>query len=180
MKNTTAFILLLVAIGLFYAFIMPTYEKVQALQTQSNQYKDILANVEALSDRRDDLEVKYKNTPPAEIARLERILPENVDTVNLAMNFDSIAARYGISIQSIRTIESKEDTGKKVVQAKTAKPYESMTVSFSFFATYENFRKFMADIEKSLRIIDVKSVSFQATENNIYEFQVSVETYWLK
>ena len=180
MKNSTAFILLLLSVGLFYAVFMPRYEKVQGLVSQQDQYKEVLANVSQLGQIRDDLEVKYQNTPAQEVARLEKILPSNVDTVNLAMNFDSIAARYGISIKSIRTVESKVDTGSGIIQTNGNKPYERVTVSFSFISTYENFRKFMTDIEKSLRIIDVKSVSFQTTESGIYEFQVSVQTYWLK
>lgn len=179
MKNTTAFILLLVSVGLFYAVISPRYEKVQALQGQAGQYRDILANAEALGERRDDLLSQYNNVSPAEVARLEKILPANVDTVNLAMNFDSIAARYGISINSVRTVDSKTDTGAGVVQSAGKKLYEKVTISFSFIATYENFRRFMADIEKSLRIIDVKSVSFSTTDSGIYEFNVSVDTYWL-
>jgi Tfp pilus assembly protein PilO len=180
MKNTTAFILLLLSVGLFYAVFMPRYEKVQGLMNQQGQYREVLNNVSELSEIRDDLEVKYQNTPAQEIARLEKILPANVDTVNLAMNFDSIAARYGISIKSIRTVESKAEIGTSIVQGNGNKPYDRVTVSFSFISTYDNFRKFMADIEKSLRVIDVKSVSFQATESGIYEFQVSVQTYWLK
>jgi Tfp pilus assembly protein PilO len=180
MKNTTSFMLLLLSVGLFYAVFMPRYEKVQGLMSQQGQYREVLGNVSELSEIRDDLEVKYQNTPTEEITRLEKILPANVDTVNLAMNFDSIAARYGISIKSIRTIESKVDTGSGIVQTTGSKPYEKVTVSFSFISTYANFRKFMADIEKSLRIIDVKSVSFQTTESGIYEFQVSVQTYWIK
>lgn len=172
--------MLLLSVGLIYAVFMPRYEKVQGLMNQEKQYKEILDNVSALSDIRDDLEVKYENLPQAEVARLEKILPSNVDTVNLAMNFDSIAARYGISIKSIRTVESKTDTGTSIVQSSDKKPYQRVTVSFSFISTYPNFRKFMADIEKSLRLIDVKSVAFQTTESGIYEFQVSVETYWLK
>lgn len=180
MKNSTSLILLLLSVGLFYAVFMPRYERVQGLMNQQSQYREVLNNVSELGEIRDDLEVKYQNTPAQEIARLEKILPANVDTVNLAMNFDSIAARYGISIKSIRTVDSKAEVGTSIVQSSGSKPYDRITVSFSFISTYDNFRKFMADIEKSLRIIDIKSVSFQTTESGIYEFQVSVQTYWLK
>lgn len=179
MKNTTGIILILVSIGLFYTFVSPHYDKVKILRNQSTQYKNILANVSDLAKKRDDLEAKYNNTPEQEIARLEKILPGNVDTVNLAMTFDSIAARYGISIKSIRAVDKKDDLGTAIVQSNNA-PYDAVTVSFSFISTYPNFRKFMADIETSLRIIDMKSVAFQATESGLYEFQVSVDTYWLK
>ena len=179
MKNTTALILLLISIGLFYTVISPHYATVQTLSAQSSKYKDILASVSALTATRDDLSVKLANMPATEVAKLEKILPDNVDTVNLAMTFDSIASRYGISIKSVRTVEAKTDTGTSIVAASPV-PYEKVTVSFSFVSTYDNFRKFMSDIEQSLRIIDVKSVSFQSTDSGIYEYQVSVDTYWLK
>lgn len=179
MKNSNAFILLLISVGLFYTVISPRYEKVQSLKSQETQYKDILANVKALSERRDDLAVKFGNVPPNEVARVEKILPSTVDTVNLAMNFDSIASRYGISIKSIRVAES-EDAGSTIIQSDGGKAYDDVTVSFSFTSTYPNFKRFLADIEKSLRLIDVKSVSFTTTVSGIYEFDVSVRTYWLK
>ncbi|MBX4195667.1 type 4a pilus biogenesis protein PilO [Candidatus Parcubacteria bacterium] len=180
MKNSTAFILLLVSVGLFYTFISPHYEKVDVLKKQSDQYKNILGNVAELTKIRQDLDVKYQNTPATEIARLEKIVPDNVDTVNLAMNFDAIAARYGISIKSIRTVDNKDDAGTSIMQSGQQKSYDTVTVSFSFITTYQNFRKFMQDVEQSLRIIDVKSLAFKTSESGIYEFQITIETYWLK
>ena len=36
------------------------------------------------------------------------------------------------------------------------------------------------DLEKSLRIMNVKSISFKASDNGLYEHQITLETYWLK
>ncbi|MEK7194173.1 MAG: type 4a pilus biogenesis protein PilO [Patescibacteria group bacterium] len=180
MKNSTALILLLLSVGLFYSFILPYYDKVTALRAQSSQYKEILTNVSELGKKRDDFEVKYSNIPQSEISRLEKVLPGNVDTVTLAMNFDSIASKYGISIKSIRTVDQTADVNSGIVQEDLSKMYKAVTVTFSFVAAYEDFRNFMADIEKSLRIIDVKSVFFDASDTGLYEFLVTVQTYWLK
>ena len=49
MKNSTALILLLISVGLFYVVVSPQYGKVQVLQAQSTQYKEILANVEEVT-----------------------------------------------------------------------------------------------------------------------------------
>lgn len=180
MKNSTAFVLLMVSVGVFYTFISPNYEKVQSLREQSQKYKDTLSSIEELNNKRDDLQVKYENTPQAEIVKLEKVLPGNVDTVNLAMNFDAIASNYGISIKSIRTVEDGNETGADIIQDSDSASYGAVSVSFSFVATYEDFRNFIADIEKSLRIIDIKSVTFNPSESGLYEFNVSVDTYWLK
>ncbi len=178
MKNSTAFILLILSVALFYSFVMPYYDKVNVLRDQSTKYKEILGNIVDLAQKRDDLEVKYANIPPEEVIRLEKVLPDNVDTVNLAMNLDSIAAKYGISINSIRAVEANDQAGFEIVQS-TAGPYAPVSISFSFVASYQDFRNFIEDIEQSLRIIDIKNITFDTTETGLYEFSISADTYWL-
>ena len=178
MKNSTALILLVLSVALFYSFVFPYYEKVGVLREQSAKYQDILNNIVDLAQKRDDLEVKYSNIPAEEVLRLEKVLPDNVDTVNLAMNLDSIASKYGISINSIKAVEANNQAGFEIVQSTTG-PYAPVTISFSFVAGYQDFRSFIADIEQSLRIIDIKSINFSSTETGLYDFSISAETYWL-
>ncbi|MDB5266953.1 MAG: hypothetical protein JWN89_768 [Parcubacteria group bacterium] len=181
MKNSTAIVLILIAGGLFYTFINPQYTKVKGLRDEANKYDEILSNVSTLTETRDSLLMKYRSMPKVELERLSKVLPDNVDTVKLAMDFDTIAAKYGISIKSIQTGEVKNDTGSNIVQPTAGKPYETVGVTFSFVSSYENFRKFMHDIEQSLRLIDVKSVSFETRgDGGLYEYKVSIQTYWLK
>jgi Tfp pilus assembly protein PilO len=180
MRNSTALILLLLSLGLVFSFILPQYDGVKALRGQAKQYKEILSNVASLTASRDDLEVKYNNLPQADIERLEKVLPDNADAVSLAMTFDSIAANYGISLRSIRTEDNSNQAGVEIVQATASGPYKSVDVSFSFISSYQGFRDFLYDIEQSLRIIDVKSVSFVPDDTGLYDFEVSIRTYWLE
>ncbi len=180
MKNSTAFIIILISAGLLYIFILPQYDKVIALQANQAQYKNILQNVSALETKRDELLVKYQNISKQRMEELSKVLPNNIDTVSLAMNLDSIASRYGISIKSIQTAKDNSNNSSTIVVGATTPIYGSVTFTFSFISNYASFRKFMQDIEKSLRITDIQSVSFQSTTNGLYEYQVSIKTYWLK
>jgi Tfp pilus assembly protein PilO len=184
MKNSTAFTLLLISVGLFYTFTMPQWAKIGGLQAQADTYKSVLANVSELEAKRDQLLVQYKNIPPAQIAELEKILPDNVDTVTLALNLDSIASHYGISLKKVETTTQPpgSQSGNAVVLASdtSSSPYQTVYVNFEFISTYDNFRKFIGDLEKSLRIVDIQSVSFKVGTNNLYDYTVSVQTYWTK
>lgn len=180
MKTTTSLILLLVSVGLFYTFIMPEYAKVQALRVEAAQYQDVLTNVADLSTKRDELLLKYNAIPKDETDNLKKILPDNVNVVELALNLDSIASKYGISIKNVKTIDDKADQSATTVQAPQTGPYQRVVISFSFVSTYENYRKFQHDLEQSLRIIEVKNVSFDTGENGLNQFQMQIETYWLK
>ena len=180
MKNTTAFILILAAAGLLYVFILPEYSKIQSQRADQSQYQNILENVSELQAKRDELLVKYQNISGQQIGQLSKVLPDNVNTVSLAMNLDSIASRYGISIKSIQSIASTRGNSSTIVQGSPSTTYGSADFAFSFITTYSNFKHFMQDLEQSLRIIDVQSVQFQSTTNDLYEFQVTITTYWLK
>lgn len=180
MKNTTAVILLLISAGLFYTVVLPQYQKVLVHRQEAAQYKDILTNVSDLSAKRDELLVQYQAMPKDQVDRLNKVLPDSVDLVKLATDFDSIASKYNVSISGIQTVDMSAQDNSSSIQMTSDQPYNSTNVSITFIASYENFRKFMADIEQSLRIIDVKAISFVPGENDLYQYKVSIETYWLK
>lgn len=179
-KSTTAVILLLLSIGLFYAFTNGQYREVRELRAVAAEYQNVLQNASAIVALRDRLLVSYEALPKAEVDRIDKVLPDDIGTVRLALDLDDMASRYGISIKNIKaTTEASEDAGLVVLPAY-ASIYGKATVSFSFISSYENFKRLLADLEKNLRIMDIKSVSFQAGEANLSDYQISVETYWLK
>jgi hypothetical protein len=180
MKNSTAIILILISIGLFYTFIMPEYGKVQARQAEAAGYNDILGRVSDLSEKRDELLLKYNTIPKVQLENLTKILPDNVNVVELALNLDTIASKYGISIKNVKTVDDKADTSATAVKTVTASGLQKVRITFNFTTTYANYRKFLADLEQSLRIIEVRNVSFTTADNGTNDFQMQIETYWLK
>ncbi|MDO8565363.1 MAG: hypothetical protein Q7R67_01965 [bacterium] len=181
MKNTTAIVLLVLSVALFYTFTSPQYDKVKELSATASEYRTVLANISKITETRDALLDSYDAIPRATIERLSKVLPGNVDTVQLAVDLDAIAARYGISVKNVRidTVALANNASLPVLP-EYSKPYDKTTVSFSFVSNYANFRKFLADLERSLRLMNVKEVSFQSAESGLYEHEVSIETYWLK
>jgi hypothetical protein len=54
------------------------------------------------------------------------------------------------------------------------------TLGFSVTASYKTFKNFLGDLERSLRIIDVKTLSFSAGDKDQYEYNLEINSYWLK
>ena len=180
MKNNTSIILILLSIGLFYTFTSDQYKDVKKLNTLADKYQDVLKNASAIVELRDSLLIDYEAFPKEEIDRINKILPDNIDTVRLALDLDGIASRHGISIKSIQTVTSSDKGLDRIALPENEGLYGKVTVSLSFISNYNNFMNFLDDIEKSLRIMDVKSVSFQTGDSDMYDYQVSIDTYWLK
>jgi len=180
MKSNTAIVLLLLSVGLFYTFTNAQYQDVKKLHTLANEYQNVLENISAIIELREQLLVKYNNLSQAEIGRINKVLPDNVDTVRLALDLDGMASSYGIAIKNIQTSPGSGTDPNLIVLQDSAKVYDSSTLSFSFISNYTNFLNLLSDIETNLRIMDVKSITFLATDSGLYDYNVSVETYWLK
>lgn len=176
--------MILVSAGLIYTVILPQYHNVQAHRAEFNQYKSILANVSELTAKRDELLIKYQAIPKEEIDRLDKVLPDRVDTVKFALDLDKVGSKYGITLKSLKVspVSNSDDSSEiDLSSASTSAPssFETTTIEFSFVSTYDSFDKFMADIGKSLRIMNIQKLSFTSTEDDLQEFKVTVETYWL-
>lgn len=178
MKNSTATILLLISIGLFYTFTSPQYGAVGELRAEADEYRQVLDGADAISEKSYELEAEYRQIPKPELDRLDKALPDSVDTVRLALDLDNIAARYGITLKKV-TVDRLLEEGTGVINVGN-NYYEKVNVTVTFTSNYSNFTKFLSDLEKSLRIANVRAIYFLPSDAGIYDHRITIETYWLK
>lgn len=171
----------IVAIGLFFGYIDPTYQQVKDLRAEELRFDDALERSRELEQVRDQLLAKYNSFPSESLERLQKLLPDNVDNVRLILDLDSIASAYGMRV---RDVSIDRSGGQQLPQAgasgATLAPYNSFNISFSVAGSYEDFLMFLQDLERSLRLVDVVSVSFENTPTGVYDFHVRLRTYWLE
>jgi Tfp pilus assembly protein PilO len=183
MKGIFPIIALVVAGVAFYFYIDPTYTGIQDLRKEEATLNAALSRALELQATRDQLLSRYNTFAPDDLARLEKLLPDHVDNVRLALDMDSLAAQYGMRIRNV-SIEKVDEKKPKPRQTQTVGPdertYESMVLSFTVTGQYDTFRTFLKDLEQSLRLVDIESLSFSSSEVGIYDFTVSLRTYWLK
>jgi Tfp pilus assembly protein PilO len=185
-------ILLILSVASFVVFTNPAYEEVKTLKAQAAQYDTALTNSRKLQEQRDALGVKYRSISPDELARLSKLLPDNADNIRLIIDIQQMAQSYGMTLAAI-----KFDAGQTTAAASASGPLSSATstdvaaasrdygafdLAFSTTATYENFLKFLKDIESSLRLTDIQSIDFSAGDpaKGTTTFTVKLRTYWLK
>ena len=192
MKGVTPIILIALSVGLFIYYIRPQYEQVGALQERQKQYDEALAAADELFQLRDELINKYNSFSTADLRRLQKFLPKQIDDVRLLLDIDQIAEGYDITLEEIEITDvgdENKNTAKGAVRQSDEDDIDLNTLglSFTFDATYDEFVDFFKDLESSLRIIDITELSFRSVgsgENNaysnVYTFSVALQTYWLK
>lgn len=175
--------LVLAAVGIFYGYINPNYRgeniptNIVNLLNERKQYAELLANSNSLIAERNRLVKKNNDLSGSDLERLKKLLPDNIDNVRLIIDIDSIASRYGLNIRNIKISAGALDSERL---GPDNSPYGTLTFKFNIIAAYDKFKLFIQDLEKSLRVIDIASVSFNSTETGAYDYEISVKTYWIK
>ena len=182
MRSFTPIILILVSVALFFVFVNPHYQQTQLLLEQKTEYEDALNRARELESARDELFTKYNSFSRTDLDRLYRLVPEEINIVKLVADMDDVAGRYGIAIKGISVEEEIVDNSMQIVPEERVNSYLTTSISFSFEVKYDQLVNFIRDLEKSLQVIDIVSVSFSSDEKEteIYEYKIKFNTYRLR
>ena len=184
MKFLTPLLLIGISVALFLMFINPTYQTIGVLREEGSQYTAALDRAKQAGVKRDQLVSKYNSFSSEDLKRLLKVLPDRVDNIKLVVDVNNLAAKYGTSIRDIKVGDNTQTSKPNAIIAEAAsKPYGTLSVGFGVTMSYENFLRFLNDIEQSLRLTDVSAIEFDTiasgTSGN-YNYIVTVKTYWLK
>jgi Tfp pilus assembly protein PilO len=183
MKNIFSIIVIVAAIASFVLVVQPQYQEIQALQQKSDELEQVLANARQLQSARDELLEKRSSMSNADIARLEKMVPESVDNVKLILELQNIANDFNLEIQTAST--DREQEGEEGEEEASfvdveSRDYGIISLNFNIVGRYDDFLAFLSDLERNLRIIDVRALSFSGDDTGVYSFSITLDTYWLK
>lgn len=186
-RFATPIVLIIVSIGLFFGFVNKGFKEKVQLEEQVSVYKDAIEKAKQLKAKQEELDGKRLSIGSVNLKNLEKLLPDNVDTVRTIMDLNGIAEDNGILLKSIKISDSKAEESSKVTAGGPTTDvvkkldYESESISFDVNTTYEKFVSFLLDLEESLRILDVTNITLKLPkEGTGYDFSVTAVTYWLK
>ncbi|MBI5456828.1 type 4a pilus biogenesis protein PilO [Candidatus Kaiserbacteria bacterium] len=193
-RTIIAILGLTIAIAVFFLYTKPTYDDAKAFQTTISEYNGALEKASELQRLKQALLSRYNAFNPSDIDRLHKLLPDHVDNVRLVLDLDNIAQRYGLALQNVVVGAPSQTTAAPAGAIGSTDAFDSLTFKFSTEGTYANFVRFMEDLERSLRIVDLVTLTMSNTGSGqneqqnakgppvepTYRFDVTVKTYWLK
>lgn len=199
MKLLSLFLSLAISVSLFFIFIDPFYKDIKELKNDVSVYNKALTNSADLKKTRDILIDDYKKIKKEDKDKLSHLLPSSIDNIELILEIEKIANLYGMPIKDIKfDSKSTEDGSSSKIVNVFAGGVPSANLSYGIFpmefsveGKYETFISFLKELEKNLRIVDVKSISFNSSSassldpknpdsSSIYSYSLKVQTYWLK
>ena len=177
MKQVIPILLIIGSFALIFFFVIPQYKVVQNEKALIASLNSALTNSRQVQGLRDSLLTKYNTISDVELDRLKKILPDHVDNVRLILEFDRIALRNGMVLQNVSTQEGSKTKGSFGPDESL---FGKLRIRFSVIGQYDSLVNFLTEIEQSLRVVDIVALSFTRGKGDLNEYEIEVETYWLK
>jgi len=173
---------LIAIIGAIAIFAGPTRSNLAAtnpLITERAELGAALDSAQKIQVVRETLQERYNAFHPDDLNRLAKLLPSHVDNVRLIIDIDNMAGAYGMVLKDIEIGQTVSVSKNGGGQIKGDGP-EHLDFHFAVSGSYQALKLFLADLGKSLRIVDITDLSFSAKDTDVYDFGIGLRTYWLQ
>lgn len=175
LKRVLGIVLLIAAIGGVYVVGLPMFEEVKAATEEVEILDELITRRESLNAIGLDVIRRYETISQADLSRIDALVPGKIDNVKLILELQKLAEQYGLTVERIDVSgEGSREVGGRSLN----------TVSFqaNIEGSYFDFVEFLKQLEKNQRIIDLRDIGFQSTDDDeaVYLYNVTLDTYWLE
>lgn len=181
MKSFIPFIIMAICISSYFFYIKPELAIISSKQQKYTEYKNVLDKVKEIREKREALASKYGSISSDDLAKLDKMIPKEFVSEYFVNDLNALSSRYGMKISQLNLtlpvpVEGSVD--------QTQQSLSTITAKFTLTGTYDQLLLFLRDIESSLRIIDVMSLSVKTKgderNNIVLDYSIEVKTYSLK
>jgi len=172
------FVLALVLLGAYLAFIKPKYQETKLLiqnnlEQQQRLYTEQVKKLNSLKVISD----LYEKIPIADLDKFNEVLPDDYVKEALFGELEEIITQNGFVVNSI----SLSDSGLSIENEEEANSKEkvgSLSISLSLSAiNYNNLKNLLRLLESNLRLFDVTEINFDPGGNGV---ELILSTYYYK
>ncbi len=201
MRRIFPIIFIIIAIAIFFTVGKPLQSDVSVLSADVSQYNTALSNSTELEKTRDSLlDVYNKQVSPDNKDRLNKLLPNNTNNIELILEIQKIIDLYNLPLSNIKfdapiisgsgnvSNTTNNASNTQTAKAQSLLPYGVFNLEFQTQGSYETFVSFVNSLEGNLRLINIKAITFapiiskngSSADTDNYKFDIKLETYWLK
>lgn len=179
MRTTTSILSIFIAVLLFMFFTHPEYQAAVAIKNEVAEYAKARETYDDFERQLAQKETQKANRSAYEVERLDRLVPESIDETQYLVDLEALAERHNLLFGNT----SVEDNDFAVTGENTNSTRDSanelitVDISFEVVGTYEQFKSFLADLEKSITLFEVTQLSFSVVDGPFQQFSLTIRTF---
>jgi len=189
-------LLLVVSAGLAFSYIKPAYENLQEFELQEAELVDAIDEAKKLVEGYQILLRDKSSISEEDRRNLEKILPDAVDVIQLIVDIDVLTRENNLEIESFdipyvdreASMRTSASASKSGIKTQTGDPVGNAMLTIGMKGSYEDFKEFLYDVERSMMLVDVVELRVQSstgknkdgTVYDVIKYEVGLQAYWLK
>lgn len=134
-------------------------EAVQVLNGKKSQQNNLLLKTRELASKRDAVLTDYNNISVSDVDKLNKIIPDSFSSVLFINDISALAGENGLVVKEFKLNQPKTEIRDAIVNRSKDQVYKTTVISLKLQGAYSQFVKFINDLDASLRLVDVQSVS---------------------
>lgn len=181
LRTLTPFLSLVIAIILFIFVIQPQYIEIVSLNSEVNEYVSATEKYQQFTAKLEEKLATKGSRSALENERLDTLVLEEIDATQLLVDLEVLAKQRNLLFGNVEISAGDIDV-KKISNDADASGGELTTVDLSFeiVGTYEQFKNFLSDVERSLTLFEVVKMELVSTEESLFQqFAITVRVYAL-
>lgn len=181
MTRLLPIVFILIAVGLFFGYVNPTYTgPVAELREEIHSYDNALTAAKQFQEKEQKLIEARSAIPQEGIERVEAFLPDSVDNVQLILDLNALAQRSGITLSNFDVASSRDEQQNDQIMLESESPVDSLELSLTATGNYASFKSFLTGAELSLRPLDLIRLSIDDSATGVYSYDMTFRIYWLR
>jgi len=187
-KPVATIIILIINLILIFLFVAPKYQESNNLQlnlaqkqieydAQSDYYGKVLEALKSINDRKDVLE------------KIDSALPLDFSLASVIYFLQNEAIENQLNIKSITFSKDLPQTKEEFLSANSNQEVKSVGFAVNLSGSYQGFKKFLSDLDKSVRLFQVDRIYFSSPQGSsseltyspdqfqIYDFSLEIKIY---
>lgn len=187
-RSIITFAFFLTALGLGFGLVLPKYQLIRSIQEEINNKKIDLQNRTDYFEQIKTISAQLEEYNE-ELLKISDALPSRLSLPSLFDFFHKTVSQTGlvlenISLNSIKFWEAEKRTevDEEKVEIKDALVgTKEIYLNLKLAGSYSSFKDFLSALEKSVRIIAVKQISFssptKSEDSPSFELKVKTQSY---
>lgn len=178
-RTLTPFLSLIIAVLLGIFVIQPQLGEITTLQAEVSEYENAIAKYQEFTGKLDQKLAKKSKLDALENEQLDAFVFDKIDVTQLLVDIEAIAGQYHLLFGNIDVKEDGTDF-KKNAEAQPSAELSTADISFEVIGSYDQFKSFMMDMERSLTLFEVTKIDFENTKDGLFQqYKVTVRVYAL-
>ncbi|MDD5760756.1 MAG: type 4a pilus biogenesis protein PilO [Candidatus Pacebacteria bacterium] len=162
-------LMLAATIFLFARFLQPAINQAKELSAKIKEEQEKIRLLQDYKTKSELLVQTYANLGE-QVNDVHLALPDDPQAAQVLAILDAISKKTNIYFSNLTFTEGSQE-GQNYLEIKTV-----------FFANYEDFKKWIAEIEKELRLIDLTRISIKQSDSpksTVMEYDLVMRVYFI-